>query len=101
MAGLLIGAAGGLVMALIVRQLLFGPLLYLAAMAGFGYLLGEGISLAAGRKRGRALQFVAAGGAMVAYAIISFITIYVYGRIDLFDVLGGGIAFYVAFLRLR
>lgn len=100
LAGLLMGLAGGLVAGLVVRELLFG-LFYLAAMAGFGYLLAEVISLAADRKRGRTLQLVAAGGAVVAYAVIAFITIYAYGSIDLFDMLAGGIAVYVAFLRLR
>ena len=96
LASLLIGVAGGLALALVVRPLLFG-ILYIAAMAGLGYLVAEGISLATNRKRGRNLQYVAAGGMIVALAVVAFFV----GFIDLFDLLGAGLAVYVAFVRLR
>ncbi len=46
-----VGLAGGLVLGLIVRPLVFGGFLYLAAFAGFGYLMSEAIGLATGRKQ--------------------------------------------------
>ena len=95
LASLLIGVAGGFAFALILRALLFG-ILYLAAMGGYGYLVGESISRAANRKRGRTLQYVAAGGVLVAEAVIEA-TI----SIGLFDLLGAGLAIYIAYLRLR
>ena len=95
-ASVLMGAAGGLMLSFVLGGVLFG-ILYLAAMAGFGYVLAEGVSVAADRKRGRALQFVAAGGALVALAI----TVYVHPFVDLFYLLGTGLAVYVAVIRLR
>ena len=91
------GLGGGLIIAIVVRPLVFG-LMYVAAMAGFGYLLGEGTGLAADRKRGRSLQLVAAGALILAYAVI----IYFAGpSLDVLDLLGAALAVYVAFLRLR
>ena len=95
-ASVLMGAAGGLVLSFVLGEVLFG-ILYLGAMAGFGYVLAEGVSVAADRKRGRALQFVAAGGVLVAVVI----TIYVHPFVDLFNLLGAGLAIYVAVIRLR
>ena len=92
----LIGIGGGLAISLIVRELLVG-ILYLAAMGGFGYLLAGGVSVAADRKQGRALQFVAVSGVLVATAVVVFLV----GTIHLFDLLGAGLAVYVAFIRLR
>ena len=100
MASVLIGIGGGLALSLIVRPLLFG-ILYLAAMGGFGYLLAEGVSVAANRKQGRALQFVAVGGVLVALAVVVSLVLFFVGTIDLFDLLGAGLAVYVAFIRLR
>ena len=96
LAGLLVGLAGGLIMALVARPFLFG-LLYLAAMAGLGYLIAEAVSLSSNRKRGRELQYVAGGSVLLATAVIAFFG----GFLDLFDLLGAGIAFYVAYVRLR
>ena len=96
LASLLIGVGGGLAIALVVRPLLYG-IIHIAAMAGFGYLLAEGVGLATNRKRGRNLQYVAAGGIVVALAII----VVWLGVIDLLDLIGAGLAIYVAFVRLR
>jgi hypothetical protein len=99
-ASLGVGLAGGIVIALIVRPQL-GGFLYIAAMAGFGYLLAEAISLAANRKRGKKLQLAAYAGVAAAYAVLVVASIYFYGTVDLFDLIGAGIASYVAYVRLR
>lgn len=97
---LLLGLAGGLAFALIVRPLVYG-FLYMAAMAGFGYLVGEGVSLATNRKRGRRLQYVAAAGIVAAHLVIAYTAIRPGAGVGLFDILAGGLAIYVAFVRLR
>ena len=93
---LALGVVGGLAIVLIVRPLVYG-LLYVAAMAGYGYLVAESVSRATNRKRGRTLQYVAAGGIVVALGVLIVFT----GPVDLLDLLGGGIAIYLAFTRLR
>ena len=97
-ASLGVGLAGGVAIALIGRPGLF---LQIAAMAGLGYLLAEVVSLAANRKRGRALQFVAFAGIAAAYTVLVVTSIYFYGTIGLFDLIGAGVASYVAYIRLR
>lgn len=97
---LLTGLAAGLAAGLIVRGIL-PIILYLIAMAGFGYMLGKIISLSAGQKRGMALQLIAVGGTLAAYLTIALITFYLHRHIDLFDMIGVGIAAYIAFLYLR
>ena len=94
-AALLIGVSGGLAVALIVRPLLFG-LLYIAAMGGYGYVMGEAVSASANRKRGRLLQLVAGGGILVCLIVLVFVAF-----LDPADILGFGLAAYVAYLRLR
>jgi hypothetical protein len=98
-ASLLLGLVGGLILTAVARPL--GLFVYLAAMAGFGYLLGESVSWSAGRKRGRALQVVAGGGVLAALATIVLVIPTFGGSVDVFDLLGAGIATYVAAKRLR
>lgn len=99
-ASILLGAGGGLLLVLLVRPLLFG-LLYLAAMAGFGYVVSEGTSYAANRKRGRTLTIVVIGGVLIGEGLIVYLVAAVSGAISLFDLLGGGLAIYVAYVRLK
>ena len=94
-ASLLIGVAGGLAFAVILRPLLFG-LIYIAAMGGYGYIIGESISRVANQKRGRTLQYISAGGVVVAEVVIAA-TI----SINFFDLLGAGFAIYISYIRLR
>ena len=98
---LIIGLLGGVIIAIGIRPLSLGIFLYGAAMAGFGYLMGESVGVAAGRKRGRTLQLVAVGGTLAGLATMSVVTIAFVGAINLFDLLGGTLAAYVAYLRLR
>ncbi len=100
LASLFLGVVGGLVAAMVVRPLLFG-VLYMAAMAGFGYVVGEGASQAANRKRGRTIQLVAVGGTLVGDAIIAYFAIAFSGSLGPFDLFAWGLAAYVAFIRLR
>ena len=70
-ASLAIGTAGGVVFWLLSDPVLHRvPYLSMAAMIGLGYLIGEGTSAAANRRRGRTLQYVAAAGFLTAYGII-------------------------------
>lgn len=98
-ASVVIGVAGGLAL-LIVRALIFG-LFYLIASAGLGYVVSEGTSYAANRKRGRTLAIVAASGALIGEGVIVALLISAVGTVSLFDLLGVGIAPFVAFVRLK
>ena len=71
------------------------PLLW-ALIGGLGYVVGEGISVAANRKRGQRLKFVAAGAVLVAVTAITFATGV---TLSLFGLLASGVAFYVAVNR--
>ena len=96
LASLITGVVGGLAIAIVVRTLVFG-FLYVAAMAGFGYLTSEAVSRAASHKRGRTLQFIAVSGVLAALVVIGYLV----GSLNLFDLIGAGLAAYVAFIRLR
>ena len=93
--GLVLGVVGGVAFALLSPLLLRVQFLDVAALVGIGYLVGEGVSAAVNRKRGRALKFVASGGILVAYIVISIFGI----SISLFDLLAFAAAIYVAVNR--
>lgn len=94
-ASLITGIVGGLAFALIIGHLFF-DFLYLAMIAGFGYLTGETVSRAASYKRGRTLSCIAATGIVVALVIIAY-----FRFLHLFDLIGAGLAAYIAFRRLQ
>jgi len=88
---------GGAALAFVVLPLAWSiPFGALIALGGFGYLLGEGISRATNRKRGRPLVIVAVAGTLIAFGIIYYFT----GEV-LSMLLGMGVAIYVATTRLR
>ena len=95
-ASLVIGVLGGALLAVVVLPT-FPGFTSLLAMAGFGYLMAEGISRATNRKRGRPLIIAASMGILAAFAIVVFFN----PNLDPFDLLGLGAAIYVAFIRLR
>ena len=95
-----LGVLGGTLAVLIVRPLFFG-LLYLVALGGFGYVVGEAVSASANRKRGRFLQVVAAVGVLVALLVIALLPKSLGGGLSLVDLLGGALGVYVAAIRLR
>lgn len=95
-----LGVVGGVIVAFLVRPLLFG-LLYVAAMGGFGYLVSEAIGVVSNHRRGRAVQIVAASGVVVAMATVVTVSAAFTGVIDPFDLIAGGLGVYVAVVRLR
>lgn len=97
-AGLVIAIVGGVAL-LFVFSLGLG-LFFLIASAGFGYLVAEGTSYAAKRKRGRELGIVAALGAVGGHGPIIALTASS-GVVAPLALLGAGLAAFVAFVRLR
>ena len=91
-AGAVLGIVGGLIVSVIILFVSI-PFLWWALIGGLGYVVGEGISIAANRKRGRKLKFVAAGAMFVAVTAITLATGVTY---SLFGLLASGIAFYIA-----
>lgn len=106
MSGVLLGIASGALFVLVFRFLPqpvieiigFGTLRIVAALvvAGIGYGIGAGISLAVNRKRGKSLKFVAAGSVLVAYLIMARFGV---NDISLPGLLGIAAAFYFAINR--
>ena len=72
------------------------PILWWALIGGLGYVVGEGISVAANRKRGQRLRFVAAG---VTFVAVTAITIATGVTLGLFGLLASGVAIYIAVNR--
>ena len=97
-ASVLIGLGGGLVVGLILGLLHLGLFLFALVMAGFGYVVSEGVSRASDQKQGRSLQIVAAGGVLIGGALALIVSP---NPIHLFDLIGVGLGVYVSFIRLR
>ena len=89
--GLVLGVVGGIVVGFLTWLLGF---LGLFALVGLGYLIGEGVSFAVNRKRGRELKYVAAGAVIVALIIN-----YPWVLNSLPGLLAGFVAVYVAVKR--
>ncbi len=68
-ASVALGVAGGIIFKLL--TLLLGGVSFWQAIAfaGIGYMVGEGVSVAVNRKRGRGLKLVASGGVFLAYVV--------------------------------
>ena len=95
-ASLVIGIAGGVVLLFIFGLGLF----YLIAAAGLGYVVSEGTSFAANRKRGRTLGIIAMIGAVVGHVPIVALSVSS-GAVPILALLGAVLAAFVAFVRLR
>ena len=93
-ASLALGITGGVVLVLLALSG-FGLFFYLIAAAGFGYVVSEGTSYAANRKRGRTLAIIAVIGTILGHVPVIALT----GLLHL--LLGAAIAAFVAFVRLR
>ena len=65
-ASLLIGIGGGVLLALLAPAIFGFYIFDILVFVGLGYVIGEGVSRSVNRKRGRALQYVAGSGVVVA-----------------------------------
>ncbi len=73
--------------------------MFLFLMAGVGYGVGEVVAAAVNRRRGRAYQYIAGGGALLGTAPV-LIPLLVFGSFGLFGVIGVGVAVWVASTRV-
>ena len=100
-AGLGISLSLSIVTSLLIRLLLVYPVVPFevmrigtaALMAAMGMLVGEGISRAVNRKRGRRLKLVAGFSMFVG---ITIITVFTSATFDMLVLLASGLAFYIA-----
>ena len=96
------GIIGLIILAVLLRQTplgFVGGYLFWGALAGIGYLMGRGVSLAVNRKRGLGLQWIA-GGATGATFVISTTLIGV-GLSSLLGIFALVAAIYLASRELR
>ncbi len=99
-AGVGIGVLGGIVLGVAgaFTNLLYFPYVFTLAMVGVGYLVGEGISRATNRKRGQPLIVVAVVGVVLAFVVVvAFSGL----QLGIFDLIGLGIAIFLAVQRVR
>ena len=94
--GLVLGLLGGAAAALL-SWILPVFMLVLVAIVGVGYLIGEGISAAVNRKRGRSLKYVAGAATLLAFSIVSVVIPVV--TFSLYGLLAGALAVYAATSR--
>ncbi len=94
-----LGLAGGLAL-FVFDQVLGFRFFRFFIFLGLGYAIGEGLSAAVNRKRGRPLQYMAAGGVLISVALA-----FALGDrqlfADLFSIIGIGIALAMASSRVR
>jgi len=100
MAGL--GIGGGVALYVLDEVVGLG-FLRLLLMFGLGYVVGEGIGTAVNRRRGLPYQYMAAGAVALALGISTAGTLVFNGalRLDLFALIGAGVAVVGATARLR
>jgi hypothetical protein len=67
LAAVAVGAVTGIIYAIL---LVWIPLVSTLALLGIGYLVAEAATAAAGRRRGRTMQYVVVGGILVALVLI-------------------------------
>ena len=99
---LALGFLGGIGIYLI-GALVYMGLFMILMMIGFGYIVGEGISLSVNRKRGRQLQFLSVVSVLIALVMYSFLEFLFEGvlLINVFNLVGFGLSALVATSRLR
>ena len=97
-----LGIAGGIALYVLDRTLAAG-FLSLLVMIGFGYAVGEGMSAAVNRRRGRPYQLLALGAVLSALGVSQLASLLLNGyiAIGLFEAIGGLIALVVAASRLQ
>jgi hypothetical protein len=94
-AGLGLSVAGGIIAGLLRQSFRLG-LIEALLIVGLAYAIGEGISLAVNRKRGKTLKYVAGGAVLVSFFIVMITGS---GFLDLFDIMALAAALYVATSR--
>ena len=92
-----LGLAGAVVLS-VLSWLLFGFLLFLI-MIGLGYALGEGVSRAVNRRRGRPYQYMAVGAVLLATSAFSIPALFSFSVGSGFALLGVAAAGLVAWSR--
>ena len=93
-----VGLGGAIALSVLAR--FFGNgFLFLFLMIAFGYVVGEVVSAAVNRRRGRPYQYIAAAGALVATGPV-LLPLLLFGSFGLFGLLGVGVAVWVAQARL-
>ena len=97
-AALGLGVIGGVAIVLLYPLLGFYASI---ALAGFGYVAGEGISRGANRKRGTPLVVAAVIAVLIAFTMVVLGGGYFGYFLDLFDLLGLAAAIYLAIGRVR
>ncbi len=93
---------GGLIVLGLVFALLpgVGGFLLFFIMGGLGYVVAEGVKAAVNRRRGRAYQYMALGGVLLATTPILLVALLGTGPLALFDLIAVGIAGLIAWSRL-
>ena len=94
-AGAVLAFIGGAIVIASYMFLVPTPILW-ALIAGLGYVVGEGISIATNRKRGKKLKIVAVGAVFVA---VTAVTLFTGVTLTLFGIVASGAAFYIAVNR--
>ena len=102
-AGVVLAGVTGVVWGLIFFDLFRLPFLPWVAAIGIGYLIGEGISASANRKRGRYLQYIAGACMGLSYVVAGLVTqeIFAYIFQSLLFLMVLGIGVFVAAGRVR
>jgi uncharacterized membrane protein len=72
--GVVLAGVSGFLWGLLFSDLFRLPLLPWIAAIGIGYLIGEGISVAVNRKRGRYLQFIAGASMGASYVVAGLVS---------------------------
>ena len=99
-AGVGIGVLGGVILGVAgaYTNLLYFPYVFTLAMVGVGYMVGEGISRATNKKRGQPLIVAAVVGVVLAFVVVvAFSGL----QLGIFDLIGLGIAIFLAVQRVR
>jgi hypothetical protein len=95
-----LGIAGAIGLPLLAMVLPFAGFFFFLIMFGLGYVVGEGVSAAVNRRRGRPYQFMAVGGALLAVGPQTALALLALSVGSLFTMLGAALAAYVAWNRL-
>ena len=93
-----LGLAGALVLLVLIG--LFAGFFFLIVMVGLGYALGEGVSWAVNRRRGRAYQYMALGSVLLATSAFVVPALFSLSIGSAFVLMGVAAAGFVAWHRL-